>query len=233
MEGWQRAFVLHSHPYSETSLLLDIFTENNGKIRLLAKGARSRRSNIKGCLQPFTPLLLQWYGRGSIKTLRAVEAVTLALPLSGINLYSGLYINELLVRILDQETAYPALFFDYLHCIQELAGADEAIEKVLRCFELALLSQIGYGIDFLHCAATGEPVVSSMTYRYYLEKGFVSSVMIDRFSFTGKELIALAQREFSDIATLQAAKRFTRLALKPYLGNKPLKSRELFRKSTK
>lgn len=233
MEGWQRAFVLHSYPYSESSLLLDVFTENNGKIKVLAKGARSRRSNIKGCLQPFTPLLLQWYGRGSIKTLRTVEAVSLALPLSGISLYSGLYINELLVRILDQETAYPALFFDYLNCIQELAIADGPIEKVLRRFELALLSQIGYGIDFLHCAATGEPVVSSMTYRYYLEKGFVSSVMIDRFSFTGKELIALAQREFPDIETLQAAKRFTRLALKPYLGNKPLKSRELFRKSIK
>lgn len=233
MDSWQRAFVLHSHPYSETSLLLDIFTENNGKIKMLAKGARSRRSNIKGCLQPFTPLLLQWYGRGSIKTLRTVEAVSLALPLSGISLYSGLYINELLVRILEQETAYPVLFFDYLNCIQELAVADGTIEKVLRCFELALLSQIGYGIDFLHCAATGEPVVNNMTYRYYLEKGFVSSVMIDRFSFTGKELIALAQREFSDIETLQAAKRFTRLALKPYLGNKPLKSRELFRKSVK
>lgn len=233
MDSWQRAFVLHSHPYSETSLLLDIFTENNGKIKMLAKGARSRRSNIKGCLQPFTPLLLQWYGRGSIKTLRTVEAVSLALPLSGISLYSGLYINELLVRILEQETAYPVLFFDYLNCIQELAVANGTIEKVLRCFELALLSQIGYGIDFLHCAATGEPVVNNMTYRYYLEKGFVSSVMIDRFSFTGKELIALAQREFSDIETLQAAKRFTRLALKPYLGNKPLKSRELFRKSVK
>lgn len=233
MDSWQRAFVLHSHPYSETSLLLDIFTENNGKIKMLAKGARSRRSNIKGCLQPFTPLLLQWYGRGSIKTLRTVEAVSLGLPLSGISLYSGLYINELLVRILEQETAYPVLFFDYLNCIQELAVADGTIEKVLRCFELALLSQIGYGIDFLHCAATGEPVVNNMTYRYYLEKGFVSSVMIDRFSFTGKELIALAQREFSDIETLQAAKRFTRLALKPYLGNKPLKSRELFRKSVK
>ncbi len=233
MESWQRAFVLHSRHYSETSLLLDIFTENNGKIRLLAKGARSRRSTIKGCLQPFTPLLLQWYGRGAIKTLRAVESVSLALPLSGMTLYSGLYVNELLMRILEPETAYPVLFFDYLTCIQELAGEKNTTEASLRCFELALLAQMGYGIDFLHCAITGDPIVDNMTYRYYLEKGFVSSVMIDRFSFTGRELSALAQRKFPDTATLQAAKRFTRLALKPYLGNKPLKSRELFRQSIK
>jgi len=95
MEGWQRAFVLHSRPWSETSLLLDVFSEESGRVRLVAKGARSRRSSLKGTLQPFTPLLIRFSGRGDVKTLRSAEAVSLALPLSGIALYSVLYVNEL------------------------------------------------------------------------------------------------------------------------------------------
>lgn len=205
MDGWERAFVLHGRPYSETSLMLDLFTEGHGRVRLLAKGARSRRSNLKGCLQPFTPLLVRWGGRGEVKTLRNAEAVSLGLPLSGMMLYSGLYVNELLARVLEQETNYSVLFFDYL------------------------LHHLGYGLDFLHCAGSGLPVDDAMTYRYREEKGFIASLVVDHYSFTGRELRALAERQFPDAETLRAAKRFTRMALKPYLGGKPLKSRELFR----
>ena len=224
MEGWQRAFVLHSRPWSETSLMLDVFTEESGRVRLVAKGARSKRSTLKGALQPFTPLLLRFGGRGEVKTLRSAEAVSLALPLSGITLYSGLYINELLSRVLEYETRFSELFFDYLHCIQSLAGATGTPEPALRRFELALLGHLGYGVNFTHCAGSGEPVDDTMTYRYREEKGF-----IDNKTFTGRQLKALNAREFPDADTLRAAKRFTRMALKPYLGGKPLKSRELFR----
>ncbi|WP_074012645.1 DNA repair protein RecO [Candidatus Sodalis sp. SoCistrobi] len=228
MEGWQRAFVLHARPYSETSLLLDFFTEQQGRVRVLAKGARSRRSALKGVLQPFTPLLARWSGRGEVKTLRSAEPVSLGLPLTGLMLYSGLYINELLSRVLAHETDYSTLFYDYLQCLQWLAGATGSPEPALRRFELALLSHLGYGVDFLHCAGSGEPVDDVMTYRYREEKGFTASVLLDHYSFSGRELRALAEREFPDIDTLRAAKRFTRMALKPYLGGKPLKSRELF-----
>lgn len=229
MEGWQRAFVLHSRPWSETSLLLDLFSEESGRVRVIAKGARSRRSNLKGTLQPFTPLLVRWGGRGEVKTLRSAEAVSLALPLSGITLYSGLYVNELVSRVLEDETRFSELFFDYLHCIQALAGTHGSPEPALRRFELALLGHLGYGMDFLHCAGSGDEVSDTMTYRYREEKGFIASLVVDNNSFTGHELKALANREFPDVATLRAAKRFTRIALKPYLGGKPLKSRELFR----
>ncbi|ATA22949.1 DNA repair protein RecO [Brenneria goodwinii] len=229
MEGWQRAFVLHGRPYSETSLLLDLFSESDGRVRVLAKGARARRSSLKGCLQPFTPLLVRWSGRGEMKTLRNAEPVSLALPLTGIMLYSGLYVNELLARVLEHETNYSALFFDYLNCLQQLASQHASPEPALRRFELALLGNLGYGVDFLHCAGSGEPVADTMTYRYREEKGFVASLIVDNNSFTGYELRALASREFPDSATLRAAKRFTRIALKPYIGGKPLKSRELFR----
>ncbi|WKZ93256.1 DNA repair protein RecO [Chimaeribacter arupi] len=229
MEGWQRAFVLHGRPYSETSLMLDLFTEGHGRVRVLAKGARSRRSTLKGVLQPFTPLLVRWGGRGEVKTLRNAEPVSLSLPLSGMMLYSGLYVNELLARVLEPETDCASLFFDYLSCIQLLAAGQGSPEQALRRFELALLAHLGYGVDFLHCAGSGEQVTDEMTYRYREEKGFIASLVIDNHSFTGRQLKALAEREFPDSDALRAAKRFTRMALKPYLGGKPLKSRELFR----
>lgn len=232
MSGWQRAFVLHSRPYSETSLLIDFFTEGEGKIRLLAKGARRNRSPLRGCLQPFTPLLIRWSGKGEIKTLINADPVSLALPLSGTVLYSGLYLNELTARVIEFGTPYSSLFFDYLNCLQVLAGSERTPESALRQFELALLSYLGYGVDFLHCAGSGEPVSDTMTYRYREEKGFIGSLVVDQLTFTGKQLRALADREFPDADTLKAAKRFTRMALKPYLGGKPLKSRELFRQFT-
>ncbi len=190
----------------------------HGRIRScapVAKGARSKRSNLKGALQPFTPLLVRFGGRGEVKTLRSAEAVSLALPLSGITLYSGLYVNELISRVLEHETRFSELFFDYLHCIQALAGASGSPEPALRRFELALLGHLGYGVDFLHCAGSGEPVDDTMTYRYREEKGFIASLVIDNNTFTGHHLKALASREFPDVDTLRAAKRFTRIALKP------------------
>ena len=229
MEGWQRAFVLHGRPWSETSLLLDLFSEQHGRVRVLAKGARAKRSNLKGALQPFTPLLVRWGGRGEVKTLRGAEPVSLALPLSGITLYCGLYVNELLSRVLEHETAFSELFFEYLHCIQALAATSSSPEPALRRFELAMLGHLGYGVDFLHCAGTGEEVADDMTYSYREEKGFIASLVINNRSFTGRQLRALYLREFPDLDTLRAAKRFTRMALKPYLGGKPLKSAELFR----
>ena len=225
--GFQRCFVLHRRPYTETSLILDVFSEEYGRVTILAKGARSKRSNLKGVLQPFTPLLLKWFGKGSMRTLKQAEPISLGIPLSGINLYSAMYINELVARVVESETAYPELFHDYLSALTELAQCDNP-EPALRRFELALLSSLGYGVDFLHCAGSGEPVSDNMTYRYREHKGFIASVRQDNLSFLGNELVAISERRFLTKSQLQAAKRFTRMALKPYIGSKPLKSRELF-----
>ncbi|CAH0527146.1 DNA repair protein RecO [Vibrio hippocampi] len=227
MDGLQRCFVLHRRPYSESSLILDVFSEEYGRLSILSKGARSKRSNLKGALQPFTPLLLKWSGKGSMKTLRQAEAISLGLPLTGINLYSALYVNELIARVLASEVPFPSLFHDYLQALTELAQNSNP-EPALRRFELALLSAMGYGVDFLHCAGTGEPIDPKMTYRYREQKGFIASVRNDNLTFVGEELIAISERRFASKSQLQAAKRFTRIALKPYLGGKPLKSRELF-----
>ena len=151
------------------------------------------------------------------------------LPLQSLALYSGFYVNELISRVIEPETANPQLFHEYLQCLIGLA-ARENIEPVLRRFEFNLLRMLGYGIDFSHCAGSGEPIDPSMTYRYRAEKGFIASLIKDNLTFYGRELLAFDSLTFTEPDVLYAAKRFTRIALKPYLGDKPLKSRELFTK---
>ncbi|SCC19214.1 DNA repair protein RecO [Gilliamella intestini] len=229
MENWQRAFILHTRSYTESSLLADLFVENIGKVTVLAKGVRRKSSSLKGMLQPFTPLIVQYSGQGNIKTLRKVEAMSLALPLVSVFLYSAFYLNELLHRVLVAETEIPTLFDDYLKSLQQLAQQIPA-ENVLRTFELSLLENLGYHVDFFHCCITGDDIVKSMHYQYQSEKGFMSSLLQNSTSFTGEQVLALGKRQFNNEETLKAAKRFTRMALKPYVGSKPFKSRELFLK---
>lgn len=226
-DQWQRAFVLHRREYSESSLLVDFFTEHYGRITLLAKGARRARSPLKAVLQPFTPLLLRWSGKGDLKTLTKAEPAALTLPMETIALYSGFYINEVLARVLENQTAYPELFQHYLHCMTALATQDQ-VEPILRTFEFHTLKALGYGVDFTHCAATGLPVDPNMSYQFRENEGFIASLLQNNHSFLGRDLLAFSQLDFSEKATQQAAKRFTRIALKPYLGSQPLKSRELF-----
>ncbi|QLB20268.1 DNA repair protein RecO [Vespertiliibacter pulmonis] len=224
----QRGFVLHRREYSETSLLVDFFTENEGRITLLAKGARRPRSPLKALLQPFTPLFLHWGGKGNLKTLLKAESASLTLPMTTLALYSGFYVNEVLVRVLENQTAYPDLFQHYLQCITLLASQPDNLEPTLRTFEFRVLKALGYGVDFTHCAATGKEVDPEMSYQFYEDRGFVASLLANNRMFLGKDLLAFDVFDFSEKATQQAAKRFTRIALKPYLGNTPLKSRELF-----
>ncbi|MDH2925493.1 DNA replication and repair protein RecO [Nicoletella semolina] len=229
-EPLQRGFVLHRRNYSESSLLVEFFTEKNGRITLLAKGARRPHSPLKAVLQPFTPLLLRWAGKGELKTLTRAEDVSLTLPMSTTALYSGFYVNEILSRVLENHTAYPELFGYYLDCVTHLAANPSELEPILRTFEFRTLQALGYAINFAHCAATGEVVDPQMRYQFYENEGFVASLMQNNHSFLGKDLLAFSRLDFSEKETQQAAKRFIRIALKPYLGSAPLKSRELFQR---
>ena len=208
---------------------MDFFTEYHGRITLLAKGARRPRSPLKALLQPFTPLLLRWSGKGDLKTLTKVEAASLTLPMNTLALYSGFYVNEMLVRVLENQTAYQELFQHYLLCVTKLAATPDALEPTLRTFEFQVLKALGYGVDFVHCIATGEEVDPNMWYQFRENEGFIASLLQNNLSFLGKDLLAFDLLDFSEKSTQQAAKRFTRIALKPYLGSQPLKSRDLFK----
>lgn len=224
------AFILHSRPYRDTSLLLDVFSEEQGRVGLVARGARSARSRQRALLQPFQPLLLGWTARGELGTLTAVETNAPPVPLRGTGLYSGFYLNELLARLLHRHDPHPELFPVYHDALRGLAEALN-LEPVLRVFELRLLETLGYGL-LLDCDADlGAPLDPERQYDYQLERGALPlrGDAAAGVQVSGRSLLAMAAERFDDDVVLRDAKRLTRAALDLYLGHAPLKTREVIR----
>jgi DNA repair protein RecO (recombination protein O) len=225
----QLAFVLHTRPYRETSQLVELFCAGVGRQTLVARGSRSARSPLKALLQPFTPLSVSWRGKGELKSLEQLEVEGPPLQLREVSLYSALYLNELLYYLLERQTAYHELF-DYYRQALQLLTMGGSPEPVLRQFELLLLEALGYGLDFSTDALSGLPIEPQLHYLYRAEYGFVQAPGngsgMDRYE--GRHLVAMGAGCLQTADELLAAKRFCRQALKPYLGNRPLKSRELF-----
>jgi len=223
----QAAFVLHRRPYRDTSLLLEILTEEYGRMGLLARGARTARSRLKGILQPFRPLLLSWSGRGELPTLTAAEEAGPPLIIPPSRLLSGFYVNELLVRLLPRQDAAPPLFLCYSQLLAALATTPDQ-EKALRVFEKHLLSELGYGLQLDTDALSGAPIVAEDNYRYVIEQGPVRAEQSTAgVAVSGKSLLALQQETLDDPAALREIKRLIRAALDVYLQGRPLKTREL------
>ncbi|ART80088.1 DNA repair protein RecO [Oceanisphaera avium] len=221
------AFVIHSRPYRETSQLVEVFTQEQGRQSLIAKGSRQPRSPLKGLLQPFVPLSLTFGGKGELKTLFKAEATAPAIRLTRTALYSGLYLNELIYYLLEAHTPFDEVFEAYQTTLHKLA-AGEALEPCLRHFEFYMLNVLGYGVDFAVDAHTGEGVVAKAWYQYQAEAGFSRVERYQSGAYLGEHLLALAELDLSSSDILLAAKQFSRQALAPYLGGRPLRSRALF-----
>src|SRR5450432_3980929 len=133
----QPAFVLHTYAYRETSLIVEAFTADHGRVAMVARGARRPRSETRGLLQAFQPLALSWAGGGELKTLLKAEwGGGLPLP-RGAALLCGFYLNELLLKLLAREDPHAALFRDYHDALEALCySATAAIQgAILRRFE--------------------------------------------------------------------------------------------------
>jgi len=226
---YHNAFILHRRPYGETSQLVYLFCEDVGKVSLVYKGGRSSTRMRRGMAQPFTLLQVSYFGRGSLKTVKSVEAQTQVVPLVGQRLFLAMYINELLYRLLQDETACDGLFECYQKTLLAIAG-DKDPQIALRLFELTLIETLGYGVNFTEDIYSGELIASGYQYQYLQQAGFFAKQAIHKKNdvYSGEDIIALGQRDFSDPALLKASKRFCRQALAHLLGGKPLHSRALF-----
>ncbi len=153
---WHTAFVLHRKPWKESSWLADFLVENEGRLRLVVRGARKNGKQGHAWMQPFMPLRIQWRGRSSLPTLTQAETDGRLLPLQGRNQLAGFYLNELLFKLLPERESSPRLFSLY-HCsLQALTAADESdLLVILRRFELVLLEELGHGLDFQQPPADG------------------------------------------------------------------------------
>jgi DNA repair protein RecO (recombination protein O) len=231
----QPAFILFSRPFQDNSLILDMFSPAVGRFGIVVKHARggNRNQQRRALLQPFVPVQVSWQGRGELKSLLQIEADGAALQLHGERLFSGLYLNELLTRLLHRYDPHPDLYHHYIHALQGLAG-DQTLEWVLRRFELQLLNELGYGVD-LHCdGQAGLPLIADAHYRLTRDEGFLrvdADLPLGKLvhdTFRGADLLALAANEQSEFLR-PVAKRLCRLLLAPQLGDKPLQSRELMK----
>lgn len=222
-------YLLHQRAYSETSLLLEIFSRNYGRMTAVAKGVKRKKSRTLGILVPFQSLIVAWSGRGDVKTLTNAESLTLRKEIEGERLFCGYYINELILRMLHRNDPHEVLFDAYELALEGLIRETD-LERALRIFEKRLLQELGYGLHLSNDALTGAAIESSARYRYVTELGPVidngeegAGVMLH-----GESLQALRDEEqFSDLHRREL-KRLTRVTLDRHLEGRPLHSRGLF-----
>lgn len=228
----QSAYVLHTRAYRDTSLLVDFFTPTYGRLAAVARGVRQKKSRTRALLNPFTRLLVSLQGKTDLKLLTAVEADGCYYDLQGEQLYSGFYLNELLVRLLPEMDAHENLFRHYQESLLRLQHGAE-LEPVLRNFELTLLDELGYGVDFTRDALTAELIAAERHYCFDHQRGFIASPQVTAggLVFSGDVIGSIEKRNFSNEVTRMCAKQLCRQMLNPLLGNRPLKSRELFIKN--
>lgn len=225
----QPAFLLHQSPYRDTSSLLELHTRDHGRVGLIARGARRPKARLRAVLQPFQPLLVSWISRGDLGTLTGAEVVPGAVALPAKQVYSGYYMNELLVRLTRRHDAYTGLFDHYRNALDGLLqGQSES--RVLRLFEKNLLDELGYGLDLTQ-TVDGAAVADSMRYEYKLEYGLVRAEpgAADSMVFNGTSLLSLAAGKLDEEAVASDAQRLLRAALDVYLGPRPLEVRRVAR----
>ena len=223
----QPGYVLHSYPYQETSLIVEVFTREFGRVSMVAKGAKRPHSPLRSVLMPFHALSLDWSGRSDLKTLRTAEWQGAFRLLRGRALICGFYVNELLLKLLHRDDPHDALFDAYeqtLHALLE--GGDHAV--VLRCFEKRLLSELGYALMLDRDADSLQPLQAQRRYQYIIDRGPVAvDVRQNGLELLGQTLIDMNEDNYACALTQQQSKSLMRLLIGHYLGNQTLHSRQL------
>jgi len=224
----QPAFVLHSRPFRNTSALVEAMTRDHGRVGLVARGVRGGRRGWQGLIQPFVPLLVSWSGRGELFTLTAAEAAGSAVSLQGARVISGLYLNELLMRLVHRYDPHPEVFALYAQALEAL-GAAGGEEAALRRFELGLLSALGYAVVLDQDVVSGKPIAAEEDYLYDVEHGprRAAGRADEGIYVSGATLLALAGGCKADECGA-SAKRFMRSVIAHHLGGRALNTRSYF-----
>ena len=220
----EAGFVLHSLPYRETSLIVELFSHRLGRLAVVAKGARRPQSALRAVLLQFQPIEFAVAGKGELRTLtRAEWQGGLPMP-SGEALLFAFYLNELLVRLLIREDPHPGLYDGYVQALRAL-GERGAHEEVLRRFEWLLLRETGYAPD-LSRDQKGRELQPGADYRM-LDGQLVLSDAADEDAFSGRVLRDIASGRYDAPGALASAKRLSRQVLGAQLEGIPLKTRQI------
>ena len=223
---WDECFLLHQRAYGETSVIAEVFSRKNGKMSLMARGAKKPKSKFFGYLAPFTKLKFTCSGRSDLKTLTNIDR---DFSDSSNNFtkksYSLLYINELLMRLLPKGAAQEDLFILYESFLSQVL-AENDLELTLRHFELDLLDMLGYGLDFENEIDGNEGIEPSKNYSFIPERGFRES---SNSNFTGEDIINIRTRDLSKVSK-KYLKHLTQTAIHFCLDGRDLASRDIFKR---
>lgn len=241
----QPAFVLHRYAWSESSLIVDLFTRDAGRVAVAAKGAKRPTSNLRAVLMPFQRIQVA-FGRSrddassDIRNLRGAEwggGVPITAGAGGGEaLLAGFYLNELLMKLLARDDPHPALWDAYAATLPCLGSAQES--TALRAFELVLLAETGHLPDLSRTTATQQVLDPVRRYSLRPELGLVEARADDDAALHGAAFSALhAACARRDLDALRAAcqpveaalRKQLRLALAYHLGGAPLRTREVVR----
>jgi len=215
----QPAYVLHARAYRETSLLLEAFTRDHGRVGVVARGVRRERSRLpRGVLQPLQPLLLDWSATGELGTLISAEAASAPFALSGEALLAAIYLNELVLRLSGRGDPHPAAFAAYADCLARLASGT-GIGWTLRRFERDLLADLGYAL-LLDRDAVDAALLPEQDYAYDPESGARTWTAGDGRMprVSGAALLALGADRTPDAAQLAQLRRLMRSVIRHHLG---------------
>jgi DNA repair protein RecO (recombination protein O) len=226
----QPAFVLHSYPWRETSLIVDVLTRDHGRVGLVARGAKRPTSQFRGLLAPFCPIAVCWSGRAEIKSLVRAEWVGGLTPLRGDELLSAFYLNELLVRLLARGDPHEALFFSYARALRDLSLDGLQRAQALRGFELDLLREIGVAPSF-ETSGDGALIDPDAWYRVDPEHGVrrvaEPAALGEEYCVRGLSMQALARRDLAVVADSADARALLRQLIGYHLRGRPLNTHRI------
>lgn len=231
----QPAYVLHTRPYRETSLVIETITRDYGRMALVAKGVRRPRSAMRGVLMAFQPIEMTWSGKGEVVTLHTAEWQGGQALLQGRALLCGYYLNELLMNLLPREDPHEKLYDHYALTLQSLSSSESVNQESayfspgLRNFEKHLLAELGYGLMLEH-DAVGDSIQAAQRYLYEMESGprLVSDITAMAGTISGQTLLDMAAERFDSSTTLSESKLLMRSLMAFYLDGRQLHSRRLF-----
>lgn len=212
-------FVLHRYDWSESSLILDVFTRHFGRVALVAKGAKRPTSQLRPVLLPLQPLLLAWAGDAEVRTLKTAHWRGGHVMPVGEALLAGTYFNEMLLKLLARDDPHPVLFDGYALAVQQLAHRTVPDAAVLRAFELLLLREVGYLPSLSEDGSSLAPLEPDAWYALETEGGLALAPSPQRGALQGSHWLAIqsAMTQTAPFTSLVQACRPCMAALQPVL----------------
>jgi len=235
-------YLLHSRPFKETSLITHLFSCEQGRLSLLAKGVKRKSAQgLRAVLQPFSLLEVEYVGRSDLKTLCQVEVLKSWPSVSNRVLACGYYLNELIMRATEEWQESEELFHCYRRSLEQLQVLSDEnkreLAKVLRNFEVALLTQLGLAPDWKQ-DIDQKDIVADNFYHYIIEQGFApvpevindnekKQVTLQQPRWLGETILSLSGGDYKP-ELLQSCQRLTQHLLLPVIGDKPITSRKMW-----